>query len=493
MLETGKQPKPNTPNVLKPNKQYEIAKAISSTGGVWDVADSPWSDYILNNDPESIRGNLDLLQQSIKPETYEDKTAKPKSENNSPTKPAGRAYSGAVGYGEEPIKNTVPNQGNANLSSGVDTSVADDNKKETSNLDRSSADSRPGMMRTNYKGPPASISDPATNALLDFIGQKESNGNYNILVGGKTEPNLTNMTISEVLEYQKTMLRRGHESTAVGKYQIIKKTLLGLVGQGYAKLTDIFNPQTQDKLALGLLKGVGLNRYLSKKISTEKFADNISGIWASLPFKTGKSFHHGVGSNKSSGSRESFVNVVAKLSPGSGDIVNDGYVMPGAVASSRQVDPNGDTNKTTPPTSASTTMAAAQEPVTKSVYNPVARPEMMKVKAAQVSREAAASLNDAGGFNPASLNTGSTIARNNANKNALPSDLMTNTENILAKSLEVQSQTLEVMKKIFEKITKEDATTTSGKVTTADNKKDGTTGGYTYQSPSVPVQYRKSV
>ena len=493
MLETGKQPKPNSPNVLKPNKQYEVAKAISATSGVWEVTDSPWSDYVLNNDPESIKGNLDLLQQSIKPETYEDKAAKPKSENTTPTKPAGRAYSGAAGYGDEPIKNTVPNQGNTNLSSGVDTSVADDKKKETTNLDRSSADARPGMMKTNYKGPPASISDPATNALLDFIGQKESNGNYNILVGGKTEPNLTNMTISEVLDYQKTMLRRGHESTAVGKYQIIKKTLMGLVKAGYAKLTDVFNPQTQDKLALGLLKDAGLNRYLSKKISTEKFADNISGIWASLPFKTGKSFHHGVGSNKSSGSRESFVSVVAKLAPGSGDVVNDGYVMPGAVASSRQVDPNGDTNKTTPATGATATMAAAQAPVTKSIYNPVARPEMMKVKAEQASREASTSLNDAGGFNPASLNTNSTVARNNANKNALPSDLMANTENILSKSLEVQSQTLEVMKKIFEKINKEDATNNSGKVTTADNKREATSGGYAYQPPSVPVQYRKSV
>ncbi len=264
---------------------------------------------------------------------------------------------------------------------------------------------------------------------------------------------------------------------------------MGLVQAGYAKLTDVFSPETQDKLAHGLLKIRGLDKFLAKKITSDQFADNLSKEWASLPFKTGASYYAGVGSNKSSGSRDGFVNVVASLNPGSNDAVNDGYVMPGTVASSRQVDPSGETGKNTP----ATTMAAAQAPITKSVYNPVARPEMMKVKAAQASREASTSLNDAGGFNPASLNTNSTVARNNANKNALPSDLMTNTENILSKSLEVQSQTLDVMKKIFEKINKEDTTNNSGKVTTADNKREATSGGYTYQPPSVPVQYRKSV
>ena len=61
-------------------------------------------------------------------------------------------------------------------------------------------------------------------SLLDIIGRGESGGNYNVLVGGK-QANLTGMTIAEVQKLQSTMLKSGHASTAVGKYQITKDTL----------------------------------------------------------------------------------------------------------------------------------------------------------------------------------------------------------------------------------------------------------------------------
>jgi muramidase (phage lysozyme) len=148
--------------------------------------------------------------------------------------------------------------------------------------------------------------------LLEYIGKKESNGNYNILVGGKTEPNLTNMTIAEVLEYQRGMRQRGHESTAVGKYQIIKGTLESLIKEGYASPSDRFNASIQDILATGLLKRRGLEKYQSGKLSKDQFADNLSKEWASLPYRTGQSYYAGVGSNKSSGSRDQFMTAFAR-------------------------------------------------------------------------------------------------------------------------------------------------------------------------------------
>jgi len=159
------------------------------------------------------------------------------------------------------------------------------------------------------------FSTPSGNVvgrLLEYIGKKESNGNYNILVGGKTESNLTNMTIAEVLEYQRGMRQRGHESTAVGKYQIIKGTLESLIKEGYASPSDKFNASIQDRLATGLLKRRGLEKYQSGKLSKDQFADNLSKEWASLPYRTGESYYAGVGSNKSSGSRDQFMTAFAR-------------------------------------------------------------------------------------------------------------------------------------------------------------------------------------
>jgi len=159
------------------------------------------------------------------------------------------------------------------------------------------------------------VKDP-TDKLLAHIGQKESNGNYNALVGGRTLPELTSMTISQVLELQDKMKNGGlgqkFESTAVGKYQIIKNTLLGLVKKGKAQLSDIFNASTQDILGRGLLKNRGLDQYLSQKIDRDTFMDRLSMEWASLPYRTGNSYYAGVGSNRSLMSREQFTELFAK-------------------------------------------------------------------------------------------------------------------------------------------------------------------------------------
>jgi muramidase (phage lysozyme) len=159
--------------------------------------------------------------------------------------------------------------------------------------------------------PSGAPSANVTEKLLDYIGRIESQGNYNVLVGGKTKSDLTDMTVAQVLEFQKTMREMGHESTAVGKYQIIQKTLEGLVAQGAVKLEDKFNPSTQDRLAVALMRGRGLDRYQSGNLSAAQFADNLAREWASLPLATGRSAYQGVGSNKSLVSRDDFMKVFA--------------------------------------------------------------------------------------------------------------------------------------------------------------------------------------
>lgn len=148
--------------------------------------------------------------------------------------------------------------------------------------------------------------------LLDFIGKIEGRGDYNILVGGKSLPELTEMTVAEVLNYQSSMLAKGHESTAVGKYQIIQKTLQDMLAQGAVGPDDKFSPSTQDKLAMALMKRRGLDKYQSGKLPADVFADNLAKEWASLPTQSGKSYYDKTGSNKSLVGRDEFMSVFAR-------------------------------------------------------------------------------------------------------------------------------------------------------------------------------------
>lgn len=172
-----------------------------------------------------------------------------------------------------------------------------------------------GTVATTSEGTEKASPTGSVDSLLNLIGKHESGGDYNILVGGK-RANLTEMTVAEVLKFQDTMRARGHETSAVGKYQIIKGTLLGAMRSAGVSMDDKFDSMTQDKLALALLKNRGLEKYQNKKIDAEKFADNLSQEWASLPYKTGKSFYAGVGSNKSSVSRDEVIGSLPKAAIG---------------------------------------------------------------------------------------------------------------------------------------------------------------------------------
>jgi hypothetical protein len=155
--------------------------------------------------------------------------------------------------------------------------------------------------------PPAAGS---TARLLNLIGRVESGGNYNILVGGRTEPNLANMTVAQVLEFQRGMIGRGHESTAVGKYQIIRSTLQGLVNNGAVSLNEKFSPATQDRLAIALLNERGYQRYLQGAMTVHEFADRVAQQWASFPMPDGTSAYAGVGSNKALVDRSTVVSTL---------------------------------------------------------------------------------------------------------------------------------------------------------------------------------------
>jgi muramidase (phage lysozyme) len=151
------------------------------------------------------------------------------------------------------------------------------------------------------KLPPLSM-DSATKGkvgdLLNFIARYESGGDYNIMVGGK-RGKLTSMTVAEILDMQKSMIAKGHESSAVGRYQYIRKTLAGTAAQMGMNIDSTkFDEKTQDALAIQTLRTIGLENWLAGKLDDGAFLNKVARVWASVPTTSGGSYYAGVGSNK---------------------------------------------------------------------------------------------------------------------------------------------------------------------------------------------------
>ena len=148
---------------------------------------------------------------------------------------------------------------------------------------------------------PTLKTDSATSGkvgeLLNFIARYESGGDYNIMVGGK-RGNLTSMTVGDVLNMQKNMIAKGHESTAVGRYQYIRNTLAGTASQlGIDLGSTKFDEKTQDALAIQTLRTIGLESWLAGKLDNGAFLNKVARVWASVPTTSGGSYYSGVGSN----------------------------------------------------------------------------------------------------------------------------------------------------------------------------------------------------
>lgn len=147
-------------------------------------------------------------------------------------------------------------------------------------------------------------------AMLGMIGNLESNGNYNIMVGGKHVP-LTGMTVGEVLDMQSGL--KG--DTAAGKYQIKESSLRSLVFKPgkeagtYSKklrnpsdfnLDTPFDEAAQDWAAGVLLDRRGFKDFEQGKMSDTELAHNLAKEWASLPDpkKEGQNVSHYGGDGK---------------------------------------------------------------------------------------------------------------------------------------------------------------------------------------------------
>ena len=113
---------------------------------------------------------------------------------------------------------------------------------------------------------------------------------------------LTAMPLRDVLELQDELVDSGQPSGAVGRYQIIKKTMKSIINRNPKTfpLDRPFDEQTQEEMADILLDRRGFAKFEQGQITQEEMALELSKEWASLPNpETGKSYYDGDGINAS--------------------------------------------------------------------------------------------------------------------------------------------------------------------------------------------------
>lgn len=170
-----------------------------------------------------------------------------------------------------------------------------------------------------YKTHMESIDPTAYSPLLSVIAKGESNGNYNAYYGnaGNATIRFTEMSLEEVLRWQGEYVNQGQPSSAVGRYQIIRPTLNGLVREHKLDPKARFDKTMQDKLAIMLLERRGAKQYVKKKISRDQFAARLAQEWAALPRITGEhpqqSYYAGDGINVARVSIEDIYRAIAKI------------------------------------------------------------------------------------------------------------------------------------------------------------------------------------
>jgi muramidase (phage lysozyme) len=166
---------------------------------------------------------------------------------------------------------------------------------------------------------PSKVDPAAYTSLLNTIAKGESGGNYNAYFGSPANASVrfTDMSVGEVLQWQEEHVRQGSVSNAVGKYQIIRPTLVGLVDQLKIDQGERFDEALQDRLAIALLERRGAEEYVNDKLTREEFAANLAKEWAALPKATGpnphESYYAADGINKSRVSVDEVYSALAVL------------------------------------------------------------------------------------------------------------------------------------------------------------------------------------
>lgn len=132
--------------------------------------------------------------------------------------------------------------------------------------------------------------------VLDLLGLSEGTDrgrSYNETLGyGKYtngDKNLVGMTLGQIDVLQKAMLPNPLNSTALGRYQIIRTTMLMIKETLGLSDAEKFDQCMQDRMACFLLGQRGIDKWLSGRMAEDTLINNLAKEWASLPMIDGNS------------------------------------------------------------------------------------------------------------------------------------------------------------------------------------------------------------
>ncbi|QBP06192.1 hypothetical protein [Synechococcus phage S-B68] len=155
--------------------------------------------------------------------------------------------------------------------------------------------------------------------LADLISKGE--GDYNAVNRGwagdtpggiqrLTGKTFDQFTVGQVMDMQRRWLY------AVGRYQFIPRTMRFAVANSDVTRQDMFTSDTQDRLFATLLehKRPVIGQYLQgAPVPLWRALDAVAREWASVEYRSGRSYYRGVGGNRAHITRSEVKNVLTSI------------------------------------------------------------------------------------------------------------------------------------------------------------------------------------
>lgn len=138
---------------------------------------------------------------------------------------------------------------------------------------------------------------------LDLLGLSEGTDkkrgyNETLAYGAYTDGdrNLVAMTLDQIEQLQTKMLlhpKNKLNSSALGRYQIVRKTLRKLKTDLKLSGTLLYDKGLQDRFGVELMRGRGIDIWLAGDMSEDALINALAKEWASLPTTSGFGHYDG--------------------------------------------------------------------------------------------------------------------------------------------------------------------------------------------------------
>jgi hypothetical protein len=166
-------------------------------------------------------------------------------------------------------------------------------------------------------------------AIAHLDGGAAGYDSWNSGVKPKNGKRVSELTIAEVLQHGDYVVNSKRGSSAAGAYQLMGENVRMMLDKGIVKKTDVFNAETQDKMAMALvkiqvpqvfewskqmeqLKKQGKQNSPEYKKLRAKTASALARVWAAIPSpaKGGKSHYNGIAGNRATISMQGFYDLM---------------------------------------------------------------------------------------------------------------------------------------------------------------------------------------